>query len=616
MNQTKLFSRWGLALVAVIALAIIALANTLFGGVRMDLTENKLYTLSDGARNILRDLDEPINLYFFYSRDAASDVPAISTYAARVREMLREMEDIGGDKVRLTEINPEPFSEAEDRAAEFGLQGVPLDAGETLYFGLAGTNSVDEVQVIPFFQLNQESLLEYDLAKLIYQLSQQFKPTLGLISGLDMGGSFNPQTMQPGREWMLLDQLRQFFLVEEIDAGAESLPEDIESLMVVHPAGLSDELLYAIDQFVLGGGGTLVFVDPFAETAAQSSMGMADDPKPTSSDLATLLEPWGLTMDPQQVVGDGANALAIQSRSGAPAYHLGLIGLGGESLSQDDVITQGLDSVNFGYAGALKISDSAELEITPLIQSSAESALIPAFRIQPGMDPNDLRRGFAPDDERYNLAVRLRGPAPSAFGDQPPAGVEPEAHRSQSDAPINLVVVADTDVLRDNLWVQVQNFFGQTMATPFASNGDLVVNAVDNLLGSSDLIGIRARASFSRPFEVVEQLKRQAEGRYLETERELQAALRDTERKITELQSQGGEGDAFILTPEQQDAIEQFRQEKVRIRRQLRDVQHELNKDIEQLGTTLKFINIGLVPLLLALGALVIGWRRAHRRAA
>ena len=615
MNQTKLFSRWGMALVAVIALAVIALANTLLSGARVDLTKNNLYTLSDGAKNILRDLDEPINLYFFYSREAASDVPTISTYAARVREMLRAMEDIGGDQVRLTEIDPEPFSESEDRAAEFGLQGVPLDAGETLYFGLAGTNSVDEVQTIPFFQLNQESLLEYDLAKLIYQLSQQFKPTLGLISGLDMGGGFDPQTMQPGREWMILDQLRQFFDLRDIEPDAESIPEDVESLMIVHPAGLSEALLYAIDQFVLDGGGTLVFVDPFAETAAQGSMGMADDPKPTSSDLASLLGAWGVTMDAQQVVVDGANALAVQSRGGAPSYHLGLIGLGGDMLSQDDVITQGLDAVNFGYAGALTTAPDASLEITPIIQSSAQSALIPAFRIQPGMDPNNLRRGFSPTGDRYALAVRLRGNAPSAYGETPPEAMENPDHLSESAEPINLVVVADTDLLRDNLWVQVQSFFGQTMATPFASNGDLAINAVDNLLGSSDLIGIRARASFSRPFEVVEQLKRQAEGRYLDTEQELQAALRETERKITELQSQGTEGDAFILTPEQQDAIEQFREEKLRIRRQLRDVQHELNKDIERLGTTLKFINIGLVPLLLALGALVIGWRRAHRRA-
>ncbi|WP_348675619.1 Gldg family protein [uncultured Abyssibacter sp.] len=616
MNRTKRFSRWGLALVAVIALAVIALANTLLSGARVDLTENRLYTLSDGAKNILRDLDEPINLYFFYSREAASDVPSISTYAARVREMLRAMEDVGGDKVRLTEINPEPFSEAEDRAAEFGLQGVPLEAGETLYFGLAGTNAVDDVQTIPFFQLNQESLLEYDLAKLIYQLSRQFKPTLGLISGLDMGGGFDPQSMQPAREWLILDQLRQFFDVQEIQPDAETIPDDVESLMIVHPAGLSEALQYSIDQFVLGGGGALIFVDPFAETAAQSSMGMADDPKPTSSDLASLLGPWGVSMDPQQVVADGTNALAVQTRAGAPSYHLGLIGLGGDALSQDDVVTQGLDAINLGYAGALQAADDTTLEITPIMQSSTEAALIPSFRIQPGMNPNDLRRGFSPTGERYAVAVRVRGKAPSAYGDTPPENMENPDHLTESDQPINLVVVADTDLLRDNLWVQVQNFFGQTMASPFASNGDLVVNAVDNLLGSSDLIGIRARASFSRPFEVVEQLKRQAEGRYLETERELQAALSETERKITELQSQGGEGDTFILTPEQQEAIEQFREEKVRIRRQLRDVQHELNKDIERLGTTLKFINIGLVPLLLALGALVIGWRRAHRRAA
>lgn len=600
-NNTKFFSRSGLLLTAIGALAIIAVGNALLGGVRLDLTENKLYTLSDGTKNILKGLEEPINLYFFYSREAASDIPQLATYAGRVREMLREMEGIAGDKLKLTEINPEPFSEEEDRAAQFGLQGAPLDGGDSLYFGLAATNALDETQVIPFFQLGQEAMLEYDLSKLVYQLSQNFKPVIGLLKGIDMGGTPNPQTFQPTQEWLVLDQLRQFFELRTINASDTSLPDDIEALMLVHPTDLSDELTYAIDQFLLGGGNALVFIDPYAETNTQSAGGMTEDPKAVSSNLAKILEPLGLSMDEQQIVGDNANALVVGGAGGQQIYHLGLIGLAGEA---DDVVVDGLEQVNFGFAGALNIDPEATTEITPLLQTSAESGLIPAFRVQPGQNPNLLRQGFATTGTRYTVAARVRGEAESAFGDAPPEGVDNADHRAQSDGPVNLIVVADTDLLRDGLWVQVQNFLGQTMATPFASNGDFVINANDNMLGSADLIGIRARASFSRPFEVVERLKREADAAYLGKERELQQRLAETERKIAELQSQNEGGQGLILTPEQEAEIEAFRADKLRIRKQLRDVRHSLSEDIDALGTRLKLINIGLVPLLLSLGML------------
>lgn len=608
-NNTKFFSRSGLLLTAIGALAIIAVGNALLGGVRLDLTENKLYTLSDGTKNILKGLEEPINLYFFYSREAASDIPQLATYAGRVREMLREMEGIAGDKLKLTEINPEPFSEEEDRAAQFGLQGAPLDGGDSLYFGLAATNALDETQVIPFFQLGQEAMLEYDLSKLVYQLSQNFKPVIGLLKGIDMGGTPNPQTFQPTQEWLVLDQLRQFFELKTINASDTSLPDDIEALMLVHPTDLSDELTYAIDQFLLGGGNALVFIDPYAETNTQSAGGMTEDPKAVSSNLAKILEPLGLSMDEQQIVGDNANALVVGGAGGQQIYHLGLIGLAGEA---DDVVVDGLEQVNFGFAGALNIDPEATTEITPLLQTSAESGLIPAFRVQPGQNPNLLRQGFATTGTRYTVAARVRGEAESAFGDAPPEGVENADHRTQSDGPVNLIVVADTDLLRDGLWVQVQNFLGQTMATPFASNGDFVINANDNMLGSADLIGIRARASFSRPFEVVERLKREADAAYLGKERELQQRLAETERKIAELQSQNEGGQGLILTPEQEAEIEAFRADKLRIRKQLRDVRHSLSEDIDALGTRLKLINIGLVPLLLSLG--VLGLALLRRR--
>lgn len=608
-RTTRFFSPVGLLLVTVGALALIALGNTLLGGARLDLTEHKLYTLSDGTKNILKGLDEPINLYFFYSREAASDIPQLATYAGRVREMLREMEDVADGQLKLTEINPEPFSEEEDRAAQFGLQGAPLDGGDSLYFGLAGTNAVDETQVIPFFQLGQESMLEYDLSKLVYQLSQNFKPVIGLLAGVDMGGTPDPQTFQPTPEWLVLDQLRQFFEIRNIAPGDTTLPEDLESLMLVHPAELSDELLYAVDQFLLGGGNALVFLDPYAETNAQGSMGMANEPKPVSSSLSRILEPLGLSMDEQQIVGDNANALVVGGRGGQPNYHLAMIGLAGQA---DDVVVEGLEQVNLAFAGALNIDPEASTEITPLLQTSTEAGLIPAFRIQPGQNPNLLRQGFATTGTAYTVAARVRGQATSAFGDTPPEGVDNPDHIAQSDQPVNLIVVADTDLLRDGLWVQVQNFLGQTMATPFASNGDFVINANDNMLGSSDLIGIRARASFSRPFEVVERLKREADAAYLGKERELQQRLSETERKITELQSQNDGGQGLILTPEQEAEIEAFRADKLRIRKQLRDVRHSLSEDIDALGTRLKLINIGLVPLLLSL--LVLGMALVRSR--
>ena len=609
MNNTKMFSRGGLLLVAIGALAIIAVGNALFGGVRLDLTQNKLYTLSDGTKNILKGLEEPVNLYFFYSREAASDIPQLATYAGRVREMLREMEDVAGGQLKLTEINPEPFSEEEDRAAQFGLQGAPLEGGDSLYFGLAATNAIDETQVIPFFQLGQEAMLEYDLSKLVYQLSQNFKPVIGLLTGIDMGGGPDPQTFQPTQEWLVLDQLRQFFELKTINATDTELPADIEALMLVHPTGLSDELVYSIDQFLLGGGNALVFIDPYAETNTRGAGGMTEDPKAVSSNFETILGPLGLTMDEQQIVGDNANALVVGGAGGQQIYHLGLIGLAGEA---DDVVVDGLEQVNLGFAGTLGIDPEATTELTPLLQTSAESGLIPAFRVQPGQNPNLLRQGFTTTGTRYTVAARVRGEAKSAFPDGPPAGVENAEHKAESDGPVNLIVVADTDLLRDGLWVQVQNFLGQTMATPFASNGDFVINANDNMLGSADLIGIRARASYARPFEVVERLKREADAAYLGKERELQQRLQETERKISELQSQNEGGQGLILTPEQEAEIEAFRDDKLRIRKQLRDVRHSLSEDIDALGTRLKLINIGLVPLLLSIG--VLGMALLRRR--
>jgi ABC-type uncharacterized transport system involved in gliding motility auxiliary subunit len=634
MANRPTFSALGLVITAVLALALIALANVGLRGWRMDLTENRLYTLSPGTHAILNKLDEPIHLYFFYSRETAQGLPSIATYARRVQEMLEEMSEIAGDKLKLTVIDPEPFSEEEDRAVQLGIQGIPLsNGGKTLYFGLAGSNAVGESQVIPFFSSEREPLLEYDIAKLIYQLGQGHKPVVGLITTLKMNGGLDAASMRPKPAWVIVEQLRQLFELRNLDTDIREIPEEVKVLMLVHPADLKPATLYAVDQFVLRGGHLLVFTDPLSEVAGGLGGLPHQGAAPTASDINSLSEAWGVRMRPREVLGDALYALRVTvDPAKAPERDYATIGVRGEALNQDDVITQGMERVNIAYGGILERVAEATTEFTPLIRSSDQAMPIPRELVRQGRDPQTLQRGFRPSGERYVLAARISGTVKSAFPDGPPkpeqgedqgkpphdAADQPEqqqpehAHLGESKGPINVVMVADTDLLSDRLWVSLESFFGRRIASPFADNGDLVVNAVDNLLGSSELISIRSRASYSRPFDRVDALRLRAEARFREKEQALQAQLRETEHKIAELQQKEGDaGGALILSDAQRKAVKGFQDELVRTRKELRTVQHRLNKDIQELGTRLKFINIALVPLLLVIGAIAWTlWRR------
>lgn len=642
-----LYAVLGLVITALLALAVIALSDTTLRGVRLDLTEHRIYTLSPGTRAILSKIDEPIHLYFFYSRGLAQSYPSVSTYAQRVQDMLEEMAQIAGDKVQLSLIDPEPFSEEEDRAVQLGIKRIPLGStGETLFFGLAGTNAVGQTEAIPYFSRQREALLEYDIAKLIYQLSQDHKPVVGLISGLEMGGGVDPGSMRVRTAWVVLEQLRQLFELRDLEQDLEEIPEDVALLMLVHPTELTPQARYAIDQFVLGGGHVLVFLDPYADAATLPSM-MGARPQ-EGSYLPVLLKAWGARMREDEVVGDAYYALrATTDPAKAPIRDYTTIGVRSPGLNEEDIITRGLEQIDLAYAGILEPVEGSDVTFSPLIESSDQAMPIPVSRIHPGLDPAALQRGFRPTGRHYVLAARLTGKAHTAFPDGPPpaqaddppgphaateaapdkdrgeaapnegpdspAETQKSGHLAESKSPINVVVVADTDLLSDRLWVTVDSFFGQRIATPFASNGDLVTNAVDNLLGSDDLISIRARASFSRPFTRVEALRIEAEGRLREQEEALKARLAETEKRLKALQSQKGPDDSLILSDEQRKAIHQLEQDVLQTRKALRAVQHDLNRNIERLGSVLKFLNIVLVPLLLTIALAVFVWRRRHR---
>ena len=602
-----MYSGAGLLLIAVAFLAFNMLSALGLGNIRLDLTEQKLYTISEGTERILGELDEPINLYFFYSDKAARDLPVLRNYAMRVEEMLKAYEREANGKIKLHIVDPEPFSEDEDKAAGFGLQAVPANqSGEQIYFGLAGTNAVDDKQVIPFFPLDQEEFLEYQLSQLVQGLAKPERPVVGLLSGLQLNGGFDMAVRQPTPPWMVMEEVRQLFRIDSLKAGIDKIPDEVSVLLLVHPKHLPEPTLYAIDQFVLRGGKLLVFVDPLAEADNAQPM-MPGDEQDKASDLEPLFKAWGLRMVPGKVLGDGSYAISVSMGQGQrPARHAAWLALPQRAMSQDDVATAGLESINIATAGILEPVEGARTRFVPLLQSSEYAMPLEVDRFAMLANPEELMRDLEPTGERYAVAARISGPAESAY----PNGIEGQKDGLKSAENINVIAVADTDLLTDRMWVQVQDFFGQRVPQPFADNAGFAINALDNLSGSDALISVRSRGRFSRPFEVVEALQRDAEAQFRVKEEDLQKRLAETDQQLASLQQQDPEK-ALELTPEQQAAVQQFIAEKLRIRKELREVRFQLNARIEELGRTLKLLNILAVPLLLTLGVLALWlWRR------
>ena len=616
-------STLGWSAVAALALAFIGLTivfNYSLAGWQLDLTQNRLYTVSPGTDRILQSIKEPIDLYFYYSAKTAESIPQIRPYGQRVHDFLEELAQRSGGMIHLHVIDPQPFSVDEDRAAELGVTGTAInDAGTKFYFGLAGTNSTNGQQAIPFFDPSKQSFLEYDVVKLVYQLAHPAKPVVAWLSTLPMTGGYDPQSGRMRQPWTIYSQATQLFDVHTLQPTATSIGPDVRVLVLVDPKNLSPATQYAIDQYALRGGHIVAFVDPMAEADQPPGNPMQSMGADRASHMEKLLGAWGVDFNPGEVVADRGHALTVAMREGEPPVeHLGILGLGDNSLSQTDVITSGLTNVNVATAGFLTEAKGATVKFEPLIQSSADAEPMAAQRFAMLFNPATLLDGFKPTGTRYTIAARVTGVVKTAFPDGPPKGVTlPAGQRDlkASAKPFNLVVFADTDLLSDYLWVRQQELFGQTVSQAWASNGDLVLNALDNLTGSSDLISVRGRAGFTRPFLRVDALRRSADARFHAQQEQLQHELQQTEQQLTLLQSRRNDKSALILTPAQQQEIERFEAEKLQIRKQLRAVQAGLVSDIDRLGTELKVIDIIVMPALFALAALLIAAMRRRRPA-
>ena len=621
----------------VLFFAVNVFSNVAFRSARFDLTEQQIYTLSDGTRNILESIDEPVTLRLYLSKKLATRLPGIKSYTTRVAELLQEYEQAAGGNLPLHVIDPEPFSEEEDRAVGYGLQGVPLDNGNLhFYFGLVGANATGERELIPFFQPEREEFLEYDLTKLIYRLANPTQRVVGLLSTLPLEGG-PPMPFMGGQggtgPWMIMESIRDVMQVTPLDKDVTDIPEDMAVLMVVHPKGLGEPTLYAIDQFVLRGGRALVFVDPHSEADRippnpQNPMGMQG---PRNSDLGKVFESWGIELVKGKVAGDLPLAKKVNFQTGSRTFVADYpiwIDLPPQSLNAEDVVTAKLPSLTMASAGILKKREGSDVQVTPLVETDERAMQIDASRLTFMPDIQGLLQEYRPEGEKLTLAARLTGKVNTAFPEgRPPVekseqsdnpDVENESrehpHLAESAEPINVIVVADTDVLQDRFWVQTQQFLGQRIAIPLAANNSFVTNALDNLTGSHDLISVRNRGSSSRPFTLVRAIQQEAEQRFRQKEQALQQRLKDTERKIQELQNKKEDQTTVILSAEQQAALDGFRQELVATRKELRSVQHELQKNIESLEGIVKFLNVGFMPLVVVVGGLLISAYHVRRR--
>jgi ABC-type uncharacterized transport system involved in gliding motility auxiliary subunit len=610
---------FGLAIV--LFLAINVLAGALLKASRLDLTEDRLFTLAEGTKEVLRSIEEPIDLRFYYSERLDELGPYFASYANRVDELLAEYQRLSNGKIRVERLDPQPFSPEEDLAVAEGLQGLPAhDDGTQAYFGLSGRNSTDDDEVVAYLAPERGDFLEYDLTRMIYDLSHPEKPVVAVLGDLPLlGNQQNPfNRFEQGKPWLVLDAMFQFFDVRFLGGDHNQIDDDVEILMLAQPEQLDKASLYAIDQFVMRGGRVLAFVDPFAEVMASANP--AANPDASAIDaLAPLLAAWGVAIEPHKVVGDAAAAQrvnAVVNGREAVVQYLPWLALGEGNLAQDDIVTADLGRITMNSAGAIRRTESATTTLEPLIVSSPQVMPIDDARLRMMPDPAGLIADFAPTGEPMTLAARVTGPVASAFPDGPPEGVEAPAqgHLAQASSPLNLILVADADLLSDQTWVRQQSLLGREILVPLANNGDLALNALENLGGSQALIGLRGRGLDVRPFEVVEAMTQDAEIRFRAKEQELLGKIAATQDKIEALQ-QEEQTSGVILTAEQQAEIDDFRAEMIGLRQELRGVQRSLRRDVETLSTWVKALNIWAVPILVALFAIGLAAVRKIRAA-
>jgi ABC-type uncharacterized transport system involved in gliding motility auxiliary subunit len=602
---------------AVFAALIFACVNMLsaqwFRSARIDLTQQKLYSLSNGTKQLIASIDEPIRMRFFLSAQLTKEAPQLAAFAQRVRTMLDAYVAASNGRIRLEIVDPRPFSEDEDRAVALGVSQYRASTGDRVFFGLAATNSTDGKANIPAFSPEREAFLEYDLTRMIAELGRRGKPVIALFDGLGLAG--NPQMRQPQQQTLL--QMQQFFNVQQVGGDVENLPKDTRVVMVVHPQSLSDKSLFTIDQWALNGGATMIFVDPWAE----NQMGPGGRPMPdASSNMEKLFKAWGVDYDPKRAVADVNYAFKAErmiNERPVTMINLPWMALRGDALKKQEAILAQLQAVVMTTAGAFATT-KAGMSIRPLITGSPDGGTIEADKVRDrNADLRELVPQIKKDGKPPVIAGRLVGKLDSAFTEKPADSKHEGEFKAKGDKDANVILVGDADMLMDRNWVQRREILGSQVAQAFANNGDFVNNAIEQMAGGPALTDLRGRGVSWRPFETIQKMETEASAKYSAKEQQLTQRLKEAEEKLSQLSRAGGDKPGAkgneVLTPEQVATIDKFKQDVLSTREELRQVQFALRSDVDRLKSWITGINVAGVPLVVGFIALLFALRRPRR---
>ena len=589
---------------------------------RVDLTAEHAYTLSAGTKAILAKLDTPIQIRFYCSQSAEGLPVFLKTYAQRVDDLLTEYRQNSRGLIQIQKLDPEPDSDAEDSAKLEGVEPQVLSNGDRVYLGLSVT-LLDQKEAIPFLSPERERLLEYDISRAIARVTTPDKPVIGVMSSLPVMGMPTRMPMQEQSEppWVLIEELKRDFTVKEIEPNATAIPNDVKVLLLIHPKGISEGAQYAVDQFVLRGGKLIAFLDALAALDPMTAQQGFNSP-PSNSSLDGLLPAWGITFDDSKVVAD-LDFVARTDQGRAPA----ILALNEKAMNKDDVATADAGNLIMAFAGAFGGTPAPGLKETVLIHSSKDSELVDPMMAR--MSGEQIATSFTPSGTEYPLAIRLTGKFKTAFpgGKPKPPATEPNEKKEETPAPATslkeskqdstVVLIGDSDMIQDRVAVrQIGNPLGRRLMMPANGNLAFAQNVIDQLTGDSNLITVRSRASRERPFTVVKKMQADAEASYRSKIKELEESLADTQRKIGQLQSGKQEGQRFILSPQQQEELANFRRKEAAAKTELKAVRKKLRADIDSLENRIKWLDIAGMPALVALAGIVFAFVKRRRSAA
>lgn len=619
------------AVLAIVALIIIVVAGNMLvstlgiGHKALDLTEDQIHSLSPGTEAILDELAAPVVIRYYATRSTDYMPEDLKLHMRRVDDLLAEYESLSNGNLQIENLDPEPDTDEEDAANLDGIAGQSIN-NENLYFGIA-ISCLDRSAKLPFLDPNDETMLEYQISRAIAEVSATRKPVIGFMSALPVAGSPGGMPGQGGSQpWIIYNQLKQSYDIEDLTMNPESIDtERYKVVLLLHPAGITPEAEFALDQYVLKGGTVIACIDPFSVAAQMSNPGnpmTGQQGAPTTSTLPTLMKSWGISMPTNQAVGDAKYQTNMQGGRAA----LAVLTVPQEGMPQkDSIVTRALSSVTLFLPGGMTKTGGAGVAIDSLIQSSNKSGLIdngPASRLDPA-----LITSFRPDDKRYDLALHLHGSFKSAFPDGKPGEKEADDEKKEEEptksdnltkasAEGNVFIISDVDAFFDAFAYSAQRLGNMQIVNPINGNSSLFLNLIDQAASSTHLIGSRSRAATSRPFTVFQELEAAANQKVGTKILEYEDEADKAQTRLQELQSQKAQGAELYLSPEQEAEIGKLRQQEVDARKQIRELQKELRRDKDAISGKIILYNIVGVPaivILVGLGLFIA--RRSKTRA-